>query len=412
MTTSSRKTAVLLTVGSELLKGSTLNTNARFLGQRLLAAGFRVQEQLACDDVIPEIQGCLARALKMADLVIVSGGLGPTPDDVTREAIAGYLGKPLVTCPQQWRRIVKLYKRLGRVLPESVSCEALYPKGGTPLINRYGIALGFCLRLGPKHVVVLPGVPRELESLMDHSVLPFLRRNFFSTPAKFPLILKTVGLSEPAVMEKLGPDFFDVPFEFGIYPHPGEVTLRIYCESRKTRGHIQKKAVRALKEYIYASREVSLAQTIGNLLTAKNMRLGIAESCTGGQLSAELTAQAGASRFFQGGVIVYANKLKEKLGISKKLLAREGAVSASVAGNLAAQAAHFSGAEWGIGITGIAGPTGGTRQKPVGTVYIAVSGSRKYQKTACFEFWGTRDQIQKRAVTKALEMLWQALKVV
>ena len=154
MKTSPRKTAVLLTIGSELLKGSTLNTNARFLGQRLLAAGYRIREQIACDDVVSEIQDCLSRALKMADVIIVSGGLGPTPDDVTREAIAGYFKKPLIASPAQWQRIVKLYKRLGRVMPASVRCEALYPKTALPLINRYGIALGFIMRQGKKQVVV------------------------------------------------------------------------------------------------------------------------------------------------------------------------------------------------------------------------------------------------------------------
>jgi len=405
-----RKTAVLLTVGSELLKGSTLNTNARFLGQRLLAAGYRVREQIACDDVVPEIQNCLARALKIGDLVIVSGGLGPTPDDVTREAIAGYFKKPLIIHPAQKRRIVKLYARLGRVMPPSVQNEALYPKTAEPLINTYGIALGFCVKQGHKRVIVLPGVPRELENLMDFQVLPLLKRGASQVAAKFPLILKTVGLSEPAVMEKLGPDFFDQPFEFGIYPHPGEVTLRIYSESRKTHDVLRKKAKSRLQDFIYASREISLAESVSALLTGRKMRLGVAESCTGGQLAAELTRYPGASRCFQGGLIVYDNGLKVRLGVEKKCLERYGAVSAPTAEKLAVEAARFTQAHWGIAITGIAGPGGGTRAKPVGTVYIAVSGPRNYRAVELYEFWGTRDQIQKRAVTKSLELLWRALR--
>lgn len=405
-----RKTAALLTVGSELLKGSTLNTNAAFLGQRLLAAGFRVQEQITCDDVIAEIQEALSQLLKTADVVIVSGGLGTTPDDVTRDAIAGYFKKPLVLCAPQWRRIVQLYQRAGRQIPGSVRREALYPKSGIPLLNRYGIALGFCLRQGTKHIIVLPGVPRELESLIDDRVLPYLKKIFKDIAPKFPLVIKTVGLSEPAVMEMLGDHFLDSPCEFGIYPHPGEVTLRIYFESRELRHRLRQKALKALKDFTYAEREVTLAQAVGKRLVDKGMRVGVAESCTGGLLAAELTSQAGSSRYFQGGVVAYDNRMKVKLGLSRRQLARYGAVSSQTACALSMRAAQFTGADWGVGITGVAGPGGGTKAKPVGTVHIAICGPRRKLSCEQFMFSGSRSQVQRRAVAKSLEMLWIALK--
>ncbi len=404
-----RKTAVLLTIGSELLKGSTLNTNARFLGERLLAAGFRLKEQIACDDVISEIKTCLARALKSADLVILTGGLGPTPDDVTREAVAAYFKKPLILSQVQWRRINRLYQSLDRTMPASVRQEALYPRSARQLINRYGIALGFCLTAGKKLVVVLPGVPRELENLMDTQVLPLLKRTFKGPAPKHKLILKTFGLSEPSVMEKLGADFFDEPFEFGIYPHPGEVTVRIFAESSAAITRLRRKALKRLESFIYSTRDESMAQALGECLRAKGHWLAAAESCTGGQLAAEMTRAPGASRYFRGGLTVYDNGLKNRLRVTAQMLRRNGAVSLPVAEQLARQIRKFAHADWGIGITGIAGPGGGSRRKPAGLVFIGVCGPAGFRHVERFQFWGTREQIQRRAVMKALELLWRAL---
>ncbi len=418
------KIATILTIGAELLKGSTLNTNARFLGQRLLSAGFRVRSQISCDDVEGEIHACLKETLQESDLVIVSGGLGPTPDDVTRDAIAGYFKVPLKFSRQQGTRILNVYRKLGRVMPESVRKEALYPANASALINRYGIALGFSIKQRGRLLVALPGVPRELEKLFDEKVISLIRRTFPTARPKYELTVKTLGLSEPAVMEKLGSDFFDEPFEFGIYPHPGEVTLRLFTEQAAILRKLRRKVLRRLAGSIYATNEGTLAGRLGEMLMARKETLAAAESCTGGQLSAELTAAAGASRYFLGGLVAYANKIKFKLGVSKSDLRRYGAVSQSVALQLASGICKKFGADWGIGITGIAGPGGEGLKKPLGLVYIALQGpSQKIgdrskngsvPKNALVEkclFWGSRDQIQRRAVAKALELLWRKISI-
>lgn len=401
--------AFLLTVGSELLKGSTLNTNARFLADKLTAAGFSVIGQQACADSIPEIQNHLRQALRRAEVTVVCGGLGPTPDDVTRDAVAAFFKSPLVLSAVQWRRIRSLYKKLRRNLPQAVRQEALYPRCARPLVNRTGLALGFAVERSARTVIVLPGVPKELEQMVIDPVVPLLKRRYVRMRRPEAVVCRTVGLSEPRVMEMLGTDFFSEPFEFGIYPHPGEVTVRIYASDESLSLRLKRRLQKRLGGWVYTMRDISLAQSVGALLKRRKEWLAVAESCTGGQLSAELTKMNGAGKFFRGGWIVYHNDFKNRLGVPKPLLARNGAVSRPVAKQLAASAAAKAGAEWGIGITGIAGPSGGSKKKPVGLVYIGLRGPKGFCQVERFDFWGTRDQIQRRSVIKALELLWRAL---
>ena len=229
----SRPLAEILNIGDELLKGSTLNTNAKFLGRMLLQDGFKVRRQTSCPDQLPEIQYALRDALQKSDLVILSGGLGPTPDDVTREAVSDYFDSPLEFSKSQFALIQKIYRKRGANVPTLVRKEAMFPKGSVPLINRFGIALGFYLLRNEKMVVVLPGVPRELENMYVECVRPAFLKVFKNRSASFSLIVKMVGISEPEVMRKLRKDFFKDPMEFGIYPSPGEVALRIYSPSKQ-----------------------------------------------------------------------------------------------------------------------------------------------------------------------------------
>jgi nicotinamide-nucleotide amidase len=406
-----RPRAEIITIGAELLSGSALNTNAQYLGRELTRLGFSLKDQSSCADKKAAIQEALKRALQRSDVICLSGGLGPTPDDVTREALAHFFQVPLVLSKRQYQQIRRYYRKKGKTVPSLVKQEALFPQNARPIFNRYGIALGFFIEDHGRIIIVLPGVPGELVRLFAHHVKPFLKKRFSQlTPASL-LVVKTLGLSEPAIMKKLGPSFFKISrFQFGIYPETGEVSLRLYADDikviRRLKMHIQKK----LGKSIYGFKDVSLEEAIGQKFTKKNWNLSLAESCTGGQIAERLTRIPGASRFFSGGVIAYSDSVKENiLSVSRKLLQEKGAVSAETALAMAVGVRHLFGTKLALAVTGIAGPSGGSARKPVGLVYVAIS-TPKVNKIWKEIYHGDRLQIQDRASKKALKELWQVIR--
>lgn len=401
-----RPRAHILTIGNEVLKGTVLNTNARFLGRELTGLGFEVVSQSSCRDVIFEIRNALKQALSGAELVIISGGLGPTPDDLTREAVAEFFRMPLEFSKRQYNFIKTFYRKRSRKIPEIVKKEAFFPSGAKPLFNHFGIALGFYVWSGRKMTVVLPGVPMELEKMFSQLVIPELKRKFPAIAKRYSLIVRTVGLSEPRVMEKLGKAFLKDAFDFGIYPHPGETTLRIYTEDKRVRTRLQAKVQKCLAGSIYSQDETPLSLKIGMILKKKRKTLAVAESCTGGRLSSILTQHAGAGKYFRGGVTVYHPDVKKWLGVEPKVILR-GVVTAETACRLAEKVRQVLKADYGIGITGLAGPDR-EEGKPVGRVYIAVASPLK-TFVAEEDFTGERVQIQIKSAVKALEMLWKIL---
>jgi len=404
-----RPKAELLTIGSELLKGTTLNSNALFLGRELTSLGFDVIRQTACLDEIPAISRNLGEAFDRAELIIVTGGLGPTPDDVTREGIADYFDVPLKFSKTQYQLIEKLYKARGKKVPESVYKEALFPANSVPLINRYGIALGFYIRPAGKFIAVLPGVPREQEKMFLRLVVPLAARFFPKVRPKYSLVARTVGLSEPAIMEKLGKSFFRDSFEFGIYPYPGEVTMRIQAERESVIRRLRKMLETRLGKNIYSFQDYPLAEVVGRRLLHHSMSLAVAESCTGGLLSAAIVARPGAARYFKGGFVAYSNHMKiSELALSASALKRMGAVSREAALLMAEAARSKTGADAGLSVTGIAGPEGGSARKPVGTVWVGYA-SGKGKKAWGHTFSGDRIHVQQKSVQFALEHLWREL---
>jgi nicotinamide-nucleotide amidase len=263
------------------------------------------------------------------------GGLGPTPDDVTREGIAAHFNVPLVFSASQYRHLQKIYKRFGKRVPPIVKREAFYPENAKPLINRFGIALGFSIEIRQKIVIALPGVPAELENMYFDVVLPVLKKKYAKLLGSRKLIVKMVGISEPDVMKKLGKDFFNEPFDFGIYPSAGEVMIRILADSAVVLGRLKRKIAARLKDRIYAWDETPLAAVIARILTKKKKTLAVAESCTGGLLASRITAQAGASAFFRGGTVAYHPLIKKKLGVLGKTIQKHGEVSSQVVLELA-----------------------------------------------------------------------------
>ncbi|MBU9889930.1 MAG: CinA family nicotinamide mononucleotide deamidase-related protein [Candidatus Omnitrophica bacterium] len=403
-------TAAILSIGNEVLRGSVVNTNAAFLGAELTGEGFEVVSHGVCADTREAIRFRLEETLRRADVIIVMGGLGPTPDDVTREGIAAYFRVPLVFSKTQYACMRKMYKKYGKRIPALVRREAYYPANARPLINRFGVALGFSIEIGKKLVVVLPGVPAELRNMYFHVVLPLLHRRFPRLRRARRLVAKLTGISEPDVMKKLGNDFFDEPFDFGIYPSSGEVTVRILARETAVMSRVQRKIASRLSDFVYAWEEVSLAAVVGRILGKKRQTLALAESCTGGALAAEITRCPGASRFFRGGTVVYHAEAKKRLGVREKTLRARGEVSREVAGELAREVRNGMGVHYGIGITGIAGPGGGSRVKPVGLVYIGIAGIAGKSRVWRHVFWGDREQVRRRAAIKALEHLWRTIR--
>jgi nicotinamide-nucleotide amidase len=404
-----KPTAAILSVGNEVLRGSVVNTNAAFLGRELSGLGFEVISHGVCADSMEAIRFRLGEVLRRVDLVIMMGGLGPTPDDVTREGIAAHFKVPLIFSARQYRQLQKVYKRYGKRVPPLVRREAFYPENARPLVNRFGIALGFSIETGSKIVIALPGVPSELQNMYFDVVLPFLKKKYGDLFKSRKLIVRMAGISEPDVMKKLGKDFFDDPFDFGIYPSAGEIAIRILAEKAAILGRLKKKIAARLKDRIYGWDETPFSVVIGKILTRKKQTLAVAESCTGGLLASRITACSGASAYFRGGVVAYHANAKTDLGVPGKLIRERGEVSAEVASQLAKSVRIRMGSSFGIGITGIAGPGGGSSRKPVGLVYIGLASSDGTVRTWKHVFWGERHQIQDRAATKALEYLWRKI---
>ena len=405
-----KPTAAILAVGNEVLRGSVVNTNAAFLGRELSHFGFEVVSHGVCADSRQAIRFRLGEALRRTEVVVMVGGLGPTPDDVTREGIAAHFNVPLVFSAEQYGRLQKIYKRYGKRVPPLVKREAFYPENAKPLINRFGIALGFSIEHQQKIVIALPGVPSELKNMYFDVVLPILKKKYGDLFKSRKLTVRMTGLSEPEVMKKLGENFFKDRFDFGIYPSAGEVMIRILSDSAGVHQRLKKKIAARLKNGIYSWDETPLSVVIGKILAKKKKTLAVAESCTGGLLASRITSHPGASLFFRGGTVAYHPVVKKKLGVPEKVLRERGEVSAPVAAQLAKGVRVWMESDYGIGITGIAGPDGGSVSKPVGLVYIGLASPDGKSQVWKHVFWGERHQVQDKAAAKALEYLWRKIR--
>jgi len=400
----------LLTIGSELLNGSVLNTNAQFLARRVSELDIDVVYQTSCRDREAEILSALTLAFKRSDLIIATGGLGPTPDDITRQTIAKFFRCELKFDKNQYRHIVHYFKVIHRTTPYMTRQEAFLPEIAKPLLNRFGIALGFYVERNGKLLVVLPGVPRELMKMYETKVKKLIQQKFKNRVHSHVLEAGIAGLNEPQIMRKLGSAFFrNREFDFGIYPEIGEVTVRIKSKDKHLISVLHRELAKKLTPSIYSFNRKSLSAVIGEELAKRTKTLAIAESCTGGLLAGRITEVPGASRYFKGGAIVYSNQTKHGvLGIPKKMIVERGAVSKKVAKAMAKAIRSRLGASIGIAVTGIAGPSGGTRTKPVGLVFIAISDSKRVLSYG-FQFAGDRAKIRIQATQKALLLLWEWL---
>jgi len=406
---------IILTIGNEILKGRILNTNARFMARCLYSAGFRVREVRSIGDSETRIVEALEQCFAQVSLVIATGGLGPTRDDVTKKAACRFFNAALVPDQKLLEELRQRFVSMGYPeIPERSRGQAEVPEGAVILPNARGTASGLLLEEGDRVLILLPGVPLELQALMDEQVLPLLSGRWGpNRPAS--AIVRTVGLGESVlarrVEEALSPE------EAGLlsyYPHGGMVDVVIAAESgvspdENTLRRLADKVAASAEGHVYSRDERSLNRVIAEILGGKNLKLALAESCTGGLLAKSITDLPGSSVYFHSGVVSYSNEAKSSfLGVPGELIAEHGAVSEQVCRAMAEGLKKRTRADYTIAVTGIAGPGGGSPAKPVGTVYIALSSAEK-TPVERFSFGGDREQIRLRSSNKALELLWRAL---
>ena len=402
--------AEILTIGSELTSGATVNTNAAYLARRLAEAGLPCLRQVTVSDEREGLLDALRQALRRCDVLLTTGGLGPTFDDITIETIAEATQRPLLVRPEVASKIRRFYRRGRRTLQQAALRQASLPRGATPLANPIGTAPGMWLPLPRVVVVALPGVPGEMRAIMEQHVLPRLKRLAGSCAIE-SRTLRTVGAVELSIEAVLRRIRIPGAIQVGLYPHLRAVDIRLTATAasrqatRQALGRIERRLRNALGDVVYGMDDETLEGVVGHLLVSQWKTLAVAESCTGGLLSDRITDVSGSSRYFLGSVIAYHNNVKRRcVGVPADTLARHGAVSAQTARKMAEGIRQVAGSDVGLAITGIAGPTGGTHEKPVRLVYVGLSDESR-TRTQRHQFFGDRAAIKQQAAQTALDWL-------
>ncbi len=412
-----QKSAEILCIGTELLMGNTVNTNATYIAQGLAQNGINVFHQAVVGDNPQRLKESLDQAFSRSDIVITTGGLGPTYDDLTKETIAAWFGKELVLHEESLRHIEEFFCKIGREMTANNRKQAMMPQDCTIFPNPNGTAPGCAIEKDGKVAFMLPGPPREMKPMFDHYVIPYLQKD--SDTILFSKMIHLFGIGESMLEHKL----HDVMVEssnptLAPYAKSGEVQLRVTARVGRDEDPepilqpMMDKVNEIAGEFIYGVDIGDLQTAAVTRLKEKGLKAATAESCTGGYISKRITEVDGASSVFDCGVCSYANEIKEKvLGVQHETLLQYGAVSEQTAREMAAGIRKLSGADIGISTTGIAGPGGGTAEKPVGLVYVAVD-SDKYSEVLKLQIPSrsddAREYIRYIASSHALHLLWKA----
>ncbi len=408
-------TVVVINTGTELLLGDVLNSHLSFIAREIFPLGLRVDRQLTVPDGVA-IRTAIADSLKQAEIIFITGGLGPTTDDITREITAELLGLELRHDAAVMAAIATRAANRGFRLTDRISRQANVPEGATVLPNENGSAPGLYFALNSaqhnksQHLFLLPGPPRELQPMFKSSVLPILREFVPQKSAVTRRTYRIAGMGESLVEEAIGERLLEISgIELGYCARPGEVDLRIIGEQ-----HLVDQAdaiiTAGLGAAVFSSNGGSLEEAVVKLLTERKQTLAVAESCTGGLLAHRITNVPGASAVFLAGYITYSIEAKTKmLGVDPRLISEHGAVSEDVARGMAEGARKEANATFALATTGIAGPGGGTSEKPVGTVFVALAADGA--ATAVRKFWFPEDRPTFKALVtqNALEMLRRSL---
>jgi nicotinamide-nucleotide amidase len=390
--------AAIVSTGDELTSGRTADTNSSFIADKLFALGIDVAAILTVGDRLERLRWAWTEALRLAHLVIATGGLGPTADDLTTETVAALFGRVLETDQAVAERIRELFARFNRPMPANNLKQAMFPEGAVIIPNPLGTAPGYRLEVGTpedrRHVVVLPGVPREMRPMLTDTVLPWIAG--LAGGARVGCrTFQTFGISESGLDELVA----TIPGEgrWSFRANFPEVSVRVTVRGDDVEARLEafaREVYARLGPYIYGEGDTSMEAVVGALLRARGLSVGFAESCTGGLVAHRVTNVAGSSTYFRGGVTAYANAIKEEvLAVPTALLARHGAVSEEVAGAMAEGARRVLGVDIAVATTGIAGPEGGTPEKPVGTVCLGLAAASS-TVTRRYQLWGNRDWVK------------------
>lgn len=404
-------TAEILSVGTELLMGQILDTNAQYISQRLAEVGINQYYRTTVGDNRQRLQETIQQALGRADLVILTGGLGPTEDDLTKETAAAVLGHTDFTIDETSKaRMYQRFVHYNHAMPENNLKQVMFPKGAIILPNDYGTAPGCILEKEGKAIILLPGPPREMRPMFDASVMPYLRRESHSQ--LYSRVLRVYGMGESMVAEQLG-DLIDQQTNptIATYALTGETTIRVTarCNSDREGEELLRPMIRQIQDrlgsVVYATHGEPLERVCAGLLEQAGKTLAVAESCSGGMLASTLVSVAGSSAWFLEGCVTYSNAAKmRRLGVREDTLASHGAVSRETALEMARGMRASAGADLALATTGIAGPGGGTAEKPVGLVYVALCGEAG-EYVHEMHFAGDRERIRGAAVLEGLDML-------
>ncbi len=383
----SNKKALICTIGDEILIGQIHDTNSKWLSEELTLLGFEVRERVTIQDRKKAILGVLGWGFQEFDLIIMTGGLGPTKDDITKNTIAEFLGERLVENKDVLASVTRIFEKYNRPLLEVNKLQAHIPESCIPLQNKWGTAPGMLFEKKGKMLISLPGVPHEMKNLMSSQGFDRIR-NFFHTGTIVFKTVKTVGIGESFLMEKIKDweEALPANIKLAYLPSAGEVKLRLTAQGTNT-DSLEKEIesqIDALKrfasKYIYGRGKISLSKAIGQMLEERGETLSTAESCTGGMIAHLITSEPGSSAYFPGSIVSYSNEAKmDLLGVKKESLEKYGAVSEQVVGEMAMGACKKFNSSYAIATSGIAGPDGGTEEKPVGTIWIAVSNGKEVE---------------------------------
>jgi len=406
--------AEIISVGTELLLGEITDTNASFLSSQLPLLGIDLYWISQVGDNQARLVEVLSRAWQRSDLILITGGLGPTEDDLTREAIAEMLGEKLRIEPALERELEEFFARRGRQMsPSNIKQAALIPSAKA-IHNMRGTAPGWWVERDGHILVAMPGPPEELHSMWHKEVLPQIRQRF-SGAIILSKTIKTFGLGESAVGELVSPLLSSANPTLAIYAKADGIHLRVTAKARSQKqaesmvAQYEASVWSILGEYIWGTDNETLESVVGSLLTEKGLSLAVMESCTGGLLAATITDIPGASTYFRGGLVAYSNEAKIAYGIDARLITDYGVISAEVAQTMAEAARLRLGANIGIGVTGVAGPNE-MEGKPAGTVYIGIDDGKR-KRVIKGNYPGDRARVRRRAITAALFELRKMLAV-
>ena len=405
----------IISVGTEILLGNIVNTNAAYLAEKCAGLGLSCYYQDVVGDNEERLIGVLQAALSRADILLLSGGLGPTQDDLTKETVAKVLGKNLYLHEPSKEAIADFFQKRGIDITENNWKQAMVPEGCIVVDNPNGTAPGIIIEENGKRIVLMPGPPNEMVPMFENAIMPYL--NALEPGIIYSQTVKICGVGESKV-ESMVEDLINAQSNptIATYAKTGEVHLRVTAkaENEKEAKKLVKPMVKELKgrfgTHVYSTQEdVTLEKAVVDLLLANHLTVSTVESCTGGMLAARLINVPGVSDVFKMGYITYSNKAKRKLvGIKKSLLEKHGAVSPEIAKDMAKGGALFAKADVAVGITGIAGPDGGSEEKPVGLVYIACSVCGRTSVKE-YHFSGTRMKIRESSVSAALSMMRECI---